>query len=162
MTDISGALNNPNFDDRKIILDCEDSKYVYISRLEIFDFRTSDKTIEYISLMGKYITPFVFALGMRYTNFITTHYKFFENDEIEEGTLLTSSDDSLDPYDYLIWKNRLDCLKKLLECNRIHSSWNGMECGFMAEVVKDEEDDEKDVKEDVKIHQYTEGSNEVQ
>ena len=36
MTEYSGALNNSNFDGNTILLECEDSKYVYISGLEIF------------------------------------------------------------------------------------------------------------------------------
>ena len=114
MTDFSGALNNSNFDGNTILLDCEDSNYVYISGLEIFEFRTSDKIIDYISLMDNNMTPYVFGVGSRYTYFISTHYKFIENDKIEEGTLLTSSDDGLDPYDYHLSKNGLDCFKKLL------------------------------------------------
>ena len=35
MTELSGALNNPDFDGKTILLECEDSKYVYISRLWI-------------------------------------------------------------------------------------------------------------------------------
>ena len=65
----------------------------------------------------------------------------------------------MDLYEYDLSKNELDCFKKLLECNRIHSSCPGMECGFVEEIVEDEEDDE----EDVNIHEveYTDGSNEV-
>ena len=77
--------------------------------------------------MGNNMTPYVLAEGTRYTYFISQHYKFIENDEIEEGTLLNSSDDSLDPYDNHLRKNGLDCFKKLLEFNRIHSSWPSME-----------------------------------
>ena len=43
MTEFSGALKKSNFDGNTILLECEDSKYVYISGLEISDFRTSDK-----------------------------------------------------------------------------------------------------------------------
>ena len=77
--------------------------------------------------------------------------------------LLNSSNDSLDPYDYHVSKKGLDCFKKLLECNRIQSSWPGMECSFMEEIVEDEEDTEDDVEEDVNIHEleYTDGSKEV-
>ena len=74
-------------------------------------------------------------MGSRYTKFISTQHKLIENDGIEKGTLLNSSNDSLDPYDYHLSKNGLDCSKKLLECNRIHSSWPGMEWGFMEEIV---------------------------
>ena len=31
MTECSGALNSPNFDGNAILLECEDSKYLYIS-----------------------------------------------------------------------------------------------------------------------------------
>ena len=53
----------------------------------------------------------------------------------------------------------MDCFKKLLKCNRIHSSCPVVECGFMEETVEDEEG----VEEDVNIHEleYTDGSNEV-
>ena len=51
----------------------------------------------------------------------------------------------------------------MLECNRIQSSWPGMECGFMEEIVEDEEIDEDDAEEDVILDEleYTDGSNEV-
>ena len=53
----------------------------------------------------------------------------------------------------------MDCFKKLLECNRIHSSRPGVECGFLEE----EEDVEENVEDDVNIHEleYTDGRNEV-
>ena len=97
MTDFSGALNNPNFKDNTILLECEDSKYVYISGLEIFEFRTTDEIIDYIPLMGNTMPPYVFAVGSRYKYFISTHYKFVGNDKIEECTFSNSSNDSLDP-----------------------------------------------------------------
>ena len=82
-----------------------------------------------------------------------------ENDKIQEGMLLNSSNDSLDPYDYHLNKNGLDCFKNLIECNRIHSSWLSMESGDMEEI----DEDEKDVEEDVSIDElgYIDGSNEV-
>ena len=52
MTELSGAVNNSNFDSKTILQECEDSKYVYTSVLDIFDLRTSEKYIEYISFMG--------------------------------------------------------------------------------------------------------------
>ena len=92
LIEISVALNNSNFDGNTILLECEDSEYVYISGLEMFEFRTSDKSIDYISLMGNNMTPYVFAIGTRYTYFISTHYNFIENDKIEESTLSKSSE----------------------------------------------------------------------
>ena len=85
MTDFSGALNKTNFAGNTILLESEKRKYVCVSALEIFEIRTSDKIIDYISLMGNNMTPYVFALGTRYTYFISTRYKFIEIDKIEEG-----------------------------------------------------------------------------
>ena len=47
--------------------------------------------------MGNNMIPYTFAVGEKY--FISTHDKFIENDKIEDGMLLNSSNDSLDPYD---------------------------------------------------------------
>ena len=111
-TRFSRALDNSKFDGNTILLKCEDSKYVYISGLEIFEFRTDDKILDYISLMGKCMTPHSFVVREKLIYFKLTHYKFIENDKIEEGTLLNLSNNSFDPYDYHISKNGLDCFKK--------------------------------------------------
>ena len=50
--------------------------------------------------------PYTSAVGEKYTCFISTHHKFIENDKIEEGTSLNSSNDSLDPCDYHLSKKR--------------------------------------------------------
>ena len=63
--------------------------------------------------------------------------------------LLSSTIGSLDPYAYHLSKNGLDCFKKLMHRNRIHSSWLSMESGDTEEIVEDEED----VEEDVNIHE---------
>ena len=107
--------------------------------------------------MGNNMTPYVFAVGSRYTYFISTPFKFIENDKIEQGMILNSSNDDLDLYDYHLSKNGMDCFKNLLECNRIHSSWPGKECGFTEENVEDEED----VEEDVNEIEYMDGGTEV-
>ena len=62
MTEFSGALNNSNSDGNTILQECEDSKDVYISGLEIFEFTTDDKFLDYISLMGNNMTPYTFAV----------------------------------------------------------------------------------------------------
>ena len=111
--------------------------------------------------------PYTSAVGNKYTYFISTHHKLIENDKIEVGMLLISSNDSLDPYDYHLSKIGLDCFKKLLECNKTHSSWTDMQSGGMLEIVEDEEDVEENVvevvEEGVQIHEleFTDGSNEV-
>ena len=152
-------MDNSNFDDNTIFLEAEDKKYVCISGLETFEFRTDDKILDYLSLMGHNMIPYTFAVGEKYTYFISTHYKVIENDKIKKGMLLISTNGSLDPYDYHLSKNALDCFKKLLEYNTIHSSWLSMECEDLEEIVEDEEDDEVDVNIDELY--YTDGSNEV-
>ena len=39
------------------------------------------------------------AIGEKITYFISNHYKFIENDKIEEVSLLNSTNNSLDPFD---------------------------------------------------------------
>ena len=73
---------------------------MYISGLEIFQFKTDDKIIDCVSLMGNIMIPYIFAIGEKITYFISTHYKFIENDKIVEGTFLNTTNDNLDPFDY--------------------------------------------------------------
>ena len=142
MKEFSGAMHYSNFKGIIILLEVEDKKYVYISGFENFEFKTDDKVLDYISLVGNNMIPYTFATGGKYTYFISTHYKFIENDRIEEGTLLNPWSDSLAPYDYHLSKKGLGCSKKLLECNRFHGNWLSTESGDMEEIVEDEEDDE--------------------
>ena len=46
--------------------------------------------------------------GWEILYFISTYYKFIENDKIKEDTLLNPSNDSLDRYEYHLSKNGLD------------------------------------------------------
>ena len=62
MMQFSGALNNPNVDGNSLFLECEDSKYNYISGLEFFELRTDDKFLVYISLMGNNMISYAFAV----------------------------------------------------------------------------------------------------
>ena len=97
MTDFSGAGDKIVFDGNTLLLECEDNEYVYISGLKIINFKTDDKIIDYISLMGNNMIPYAIMVGEKYTYFLYHRYKFFENDKIEEGKLLNSADGSLDP-----------------------------------------------------------------
>ena len=155
MTEFSGALKSSNFNGNTISLECENNKYTFISVLEIFEIRTHDKIPDYISLMGNLMIPYTFAVGGKYTYFFSTRYKFIENDKIEEGMLLNSSNDSLDPHDYHLSKTGLDCFEKLLESNRTRISWFSMESGDMEEIVEGDEniEDEEDV--NVRELEYT-------
>ena len=45
-TEFSGANNSHDYDGNTLLLEFEDNEYVYISRLEIFKFKTDDKIID--------------------------------------------------------------------------------------------------------------------
>ena len=68
------------------------------------------------------MSPYTFAIGEKYTYFITTHYKLIENHKIEEGTLLNVTNYSLDPFEYHFEKCGVDYFKKL-QHTRIHTCW---------------------------------------
>ena len=54
-----------------------------ISGLEIFKFKTDDKIIDYISLMGNNMIPYTFAVGKIKHIFYHLIKYFFENNKIE-------------------------------------------------------------------------------
>ena len=125
MKEFSGATaNSADFDGNTLLLQCVNNEYVYISGLENFKFKTDDKIIDYISLVGNNMIPYAIILGEKYTYFLYNRYKFIENDKIEEGTLLHATNDSLNPYDYHVEKCGIDAFKKL-ENELIHTSWPG-------------------------------------
>ena len=122
MTEFSGANNSHDYDGNTLLLEFQDNEYVYISGFEIFKFKIDDKIIDYISLIGNNMIPYTFAVGEKYTYFLYYRYKFIENDKIEEGTLLNTTNTSLDPYDYHLEKCGIDSFKNL-ERSLIHSFW---------------------------------------
>ena len=65
MIEFSEAYDNPNFDGNTFLLGCEDIEYLYISGSEIVKFKTIDKIIDYISLMGNNTSPYTFAIGKK-------------------------------------------------------------------------------------------------
>ena len=58
LTQTSGANDRSGFEGNTPLLGCENNEYVYISGLENFKFKTVDKYIDYISLMGNNMVPF--------------------------------------------------------------------------------------------------------
>ena len=157
MTEFSGANNRSDLDGNTLLLECENNEYVYISGLEITKFKTDDKIIEYISLICNNMVPYAIMIGERYTYFLYHRYKFIENDEIEEGTLLNATNNSLDPYDYHLEKCGIDSFKRL-ECSLIHTLYPGH-----GEDIEDEDDLFEENEEDINIHelQYTNGNNKI-
>ena len=94
MTEFSGAGDKIDFDGKTLFLKCENNEYTYISGLEIFQFKTDDKIIGYISLMGNNPIPYAIIPREKYTYYLYNLYKFTENDKIEEGTLLNATTNS--------------------------------------------------------------------
>ena len=74
--------------------------------------------------MGNNVILYAIMAGEKFTYFLYYHYNFFENDKFEEGTLLSRTDGSLDPYDYHVEKCGVDSFTKL-EHSLIHTCWPG-------------------------------------
>ena len=161
MTDFSGAVNNEScYDGNTLLLECENNEYIYISGLEISKFKIDDTIIDYISLIGNNMIPYAFMIGERYTYFLYNRYKFIENDKIEEGSLLNSSNNSFDPYEYHLEKCGIDAFKKL-ERILIHTLWPGHRVDIEDDDLIEENGD--NIQEDINIHEieYTRGDNVV-
>ena len=161
MTEFSGAaVNSSDFDGITLLLEVEDRKYVYISGLEITEFRTDDKILGYISLMGNNMIPYAIMLAEKYTYSLHHRYIFIENDKIQEGTLLNATNTSLDPYNYHLKKCSVDSFKKLQHL-LIHTFWPGH--GEDIEKEDDISDVEDEVEEDGDLIEtsYTNGTNEM-
>ena len=97
-------------------------------------------------------------MGEKYTYFLSSHYKFIENDKIEAGTFLNATNNSLDPYDYHVEKCGKGAFKKL-EHIQLHT------CGPGFGEHEENEDDylvEEDEKnEDLIETNYCNGNNKV-
>ena len=161
MIEFSNARDNNVFDGNTLLLECENNEYVYISGLEIVKFKTDDKVIDYISLMGNNTIPYAIMVGKKYTYFLYYRYKFIENDKIEEGTLLNATNNSLDPYDYHLEKCGIDSFKKL-ERSLIHTFYSG----HGEDIENDDdliEENEDNIQEDINIHELenTNGNNKI-
>ena len=63
MIEFSDANVSSDFDGNTYLLVCQDNEHVYTSRLDILKFKTDDKIIDYISLMGNNMSPYTFAIG---------------------------------------------------------------------------------------------------
>ena len=78
--------------------------------------------------MGNNMIPTATAVWGK-TYFSSDPSKFIENERIEEeGTLLSSIKDSVDPYNYHVLKCD-EGVFKTMECNQIHILWPNDEYG---------------------------------
>ena len=71
MTEFSEPSYSSDFDGNTILLECGDNKYIYIFGLEIFEFKTIDKIMDYMSFMGNNMSPCTIVVGEEYTYFIS-------------------------------------------------------------------------------------------
>ena len=133
MTEISGANDSSDFDRNTFLPECQDNEYVWFSGREIIKFKTDDSFIDYISLMGKNMSPYTFSIGENYTYFISTSLKFTENDKFEKGTSLNATKNGLYPFDYQLEKCGLGSFKTL-DCTQIQIC-----CPHVEEHTEDED-----------------------
>ena len=160
-TEISGAANTgSDFDGNTLLLGVEDRKYVYFSGLEITEFETGDKVIDCISLKGNNIVSYAIILREKYTFFLYHRYKIIESDETQDGTLLNTTNGSLDPFDYHLEKSGVDSMKKL-EPSLIHTFWPGHGEDIENENVFSDVEDEVEEDGDLIETSYTKGNKEL-
>ena len=159
-TEFSTANDNLIFDGKTILLECEDNEEVYVSGFEIFNFKTDDKIIDYISLFGNNMCPYTIANGEKHTYFIYDRYKFIENDKIEEGTLLNATNGNLDPFVYHLKECGKDVFK-MLERSQIQSCWPRIEEDENVDLIVEGEDDLVEEDEDLNETNYCNGNKEV-
>ena len=123
MKQFSGAGDMFVFDGNTILLDCKDNEYVvYFFGFEIFKFKTDDKILDYISLMGNIMCSYTIAVVEKYTYFVSDHYKVIENDKMEEGILFKSDKQELRPVYLSSQKCGKDIFKRI-ERSQVHSCW---------------------------------------
>ena len=120
-TKLSGPCDSSVFGGNAILAgrdDFEYNKYVFISEFEIINYCTEDKSIDFISFMGHNMIPTARAIGEKYCFFLSDLYKLIESERIEEGALIKSTNDSVDPYDYDVLKCS-EGVFKTMECNQV-------------------------------------------
>ena len=64
--------------------------------------------------MGNNMIPTAVAIGETKTYFISDHYQLIGNNKIEEGSLLNSTNYSLNPFDYHLAKCGQGAFKTML------------------------------------------------
>ena len=102
--------------------------------------------------------PYIFEIAEKYTYFLSTHYKFIENDKIEDGTLSSTTNSNLDPFDYHLEKRGENSFKTL-EHTQSH-------CFYIDSEENAEDEVDVLVEENVEVDDLTEtsyrnGTNEV-
>ena len=92
MTALSGAFNKACFDGNTILLkvgiENGKNKYVYIGGDMVCSFLTSDNIYEYISNMGRSLSPYSFAIGKEIYYLLAPNFSFVKKDKIDYDTIL--------------------------------------------------------------------------
>ena len=101
---MSGALDKSLFDENTILLEIIEEngrrRYVYIGGDMILSLLTNGNIYNYISSMGNNLTPYSIAIDEENIYFLTPHFKFIENDWIDDRELLNTKEISFAPFDY--------------------------------------------------------------
>ena len=92
MTALSGAFDKGCFDGNTILLkvgiENGKNKYVYIGGDMVCSFLTSDNIYEYISNMGRNLSPYSIATGKENYYLLAPNFSFIKKDKIDYNTLL--------------------------------------------------------------------------
>ena len=117
MTALSGAFNKACFDGNTILLkvgiENGKNKYVYFGGNMVCSFLTSDNIYEYISNMGRNLSPYSFAIGKENYYLLTPNFSFIKKDKIDYNTILNG-----------IYVPESDLPFEKMELCKIHSNYN--------------------------------------
>ena len=117
MTALSGAFNKACFDGNTILLklgiENGKNKYVYIGGDKVCSFLTSDNIYEYISNMGRNLSPYSFAIGKESYYLLALSFSFIKKDKIDFDTILNG-----------IYVPESDLPFEKMELFKIHSDYN--------------------------------------
>ena len=101
---MSGALDKSLFDENTVLLEITEEngrrRYAYIGGDMICSFLTNGNIYNYISSMGSNLTPYSITKDEENIYFLTPHFKFIENDWIDDRDLLNTKEISIAPFDY--------------------------------------------------------------
>ena len=117
MTALSGAFDKACFDGNTILLkvgiENGRTKYVYIGGDMVCSFLTSDNINEYISNMGRNLSPYSFAIGKANYYLLAPNFSFIKKDKIDYNTILNG-----------IYVPESDLPFEKMELCKIHSNYN--------------------------------------
>ena len=86
-------------------------------------FLTNDDICKYISNMGNTLTPYSIAIDEEKIHFLTPHFKFIKRDRVDDNKLLSTDENSVDPFDYHVSNCGEDSFKKL-RLYKTHSNYD--------------------------------------